>query len=289
MNKIELKKDYIYKKNIKKFLIYHMADIHFNTNTKQSTFNKILKKVLEDRPSYIIITGDLLDTPEIIKNSSKIKELVLFLTNLSKISKVIISLGNHDTFNDEHINFFKKINELNNIYVLNNNTYTDEYIYVYGNTLPSEYYYNVKMKESLNILLKQLNSDKNFITNLNKRKLNIGLFHSPICILDKTVTSKLQEFDLILSGHMHNGMIPNIISKYSKTTKGLVAPGKQLFPKVCRGRINKDNLSIIINGGITKLSQKSGKILSKLNFLYNKSINKIIITSNKLECIKNDK
>ena len=44
MNKIEIKKDYIYKKDIPKLLIYHMADIHFSINIKQKLFDKIKKQ-----------------------------------------------------------------------------------------------------------------------------------------------------------------------------------------------------------------------------------------------------
>lgn len=289
MNKIEIKKDYIYKKEIPKLLIYHMADIHFSINIKQKLFDKIKKQVELDKPNYIFITGDILDTPVIVKNKTKIKELVKFLTDLGEISKVIISLGNHDIINTKDLSFFNKLNELKNIYVLNNSIYKDEYIYVYGNALPSEYYYNVVREESLEILLDSLKNNAKLITKLDNKKLNIAMFHSPICILKEEAITKLQEFDIILSGHMHNGMLPNIISKYSKTTKGIIAPGKKLFPKICRGKINKFKTSIIITGGITKLSSASGKIISKLNFLYNQSINKIIVTNDKITYLKNDK
>ena len=62
---------------------------------------------------------------------------------------------------------------------------------------------------------------------------------------------------------------------------GIVAPNKDIFPKIARGKleynINNKNITIIINSAITRLSLRSGKILSKLNFLYNSSVNKIII------------
>ena len=40
---------------------------------------------------------------------------------------------------------------------------------------------------------------------------------------------------------------------------------------------NKHVITLIINGAYTKLSRRSGAIFSNLNFLYNKSVNKIII------------
>ena len=42
--------------------------------------------------------------------------------------------------------------------------------------------------------------------------------------------------------------------------------------------VKNRRITIIINSGITKLSRKSGKIFSLFNFIYNMSVNKIIIT-----------
>lgn len=288
MNKIELKTDYLYYKCKKDIVIYHMADIHFNVNTKVSKFEKILKKVSEDKPNYIIITGDLLDTPEIIKDTKKIKELVKFLSDLSIESKVLISIGNHDIYFEKGINFFKKLNEFNNIYVLDNYIYQDEFIYVYGAMLPGEYYYNVLGCESKEYLIDML-KDNNYIKDMPKSLFKIGLFHSPVCLTDKEVFKYLDNFNLLLSGHMHNGMVPNIVSKYGKGNMGIIGPFRKWFPKVCRGRIDTGKTSLIITGGVTKLSYKSARSLSYLNFLYNIGINKIILTSDRLKTLKSNK
>ena len=85
-------------------------------------------------------------------------------------------------------------------------------------------------------------------------------------------------------------MVPKFLSKLFKKNQGIIAPRKGWFPKVARGKfeINKFNktITIIINGGITKLGEKSAHILSKFNFIYNIDINKIIITNK--EGIKNE-
>ena len=283
MNKVDVKKDYVYYKKKEEKVIYHMADIHFNMNTKSSLFDKILKNIEKDKPDYIIITGDLLDTPEIIKNKSKIHELVDYLSRFASISKVIIALGNHDIYLDNGIKFFKKINEIKNIYVLINEDYIDDYIYVYGMMLPSEYYYNVLGYEDENILI---DSIKKMKLNKPKNVFSIGLFHSPVCLTSENVINYLKDFNLILSGHMHSGMVPNIISKYSSGNRGIIGPFRKWFPKVCRGKVLLKDTLLIINGGVTKLSYKSARHLSKLNFLYNISINKIILTNDKIKCLK---
>ena len=77
-------------------------------------------------------------------------------------------------------------------------------------------------------------------------------------------------------------MVPDFLNKFFKKNNGIIAPNKKWFPEISRGKIEKmrkgKRITIIITGGITKLSLKSSKLLSKLNFIYNTSINKIIIT-----------
>ena len=104
-------------------------------------------------------------------------------------------------------------------------------------------------------------------------------------LIDKDILNLLKEYDLLLSGHTHNGMVPKILSKFFKKNQGIVAPNKRLFPEIARGKLEVNilnkTITLIINGGITKLGEWSAKSLSKLNFLYNIDINKIIITSKK--------
>jgi len=285
VNKVRIKKDYLYHKNGNDLVIYHLADIHFNINTKQKLFNKIISKVSEEMPNYLIITGDLIDTPMIIKNhKKKVKELVKFLADLGEFTKVIISLGNHDVMFDEDRKFFQKLDALKNIYVLDNKSYSDEFIYVAGFTLSSRYYYNLFGKESVSALLQELKQHYKLISRLPKDKVKIGLFHSPLGIIDDVVWDKLSEFDLLLSGHMHDGMVPDFLKVFFPKNMGLIEPSKKLFPRICRDRINKDGRTLIITGGVTKLSLKSSKWLSKFNFVYNIGINKIILTNKKGRC-----
>ena len=227
-----------------------------------------------------MITGDLIDSPMITKDRIRIKKFVNFLSCMGEVSKVIISIGNHDVYDEDDLKFFNKINEIKNIYVLNNSKYVDEFIYVYGITLPSEYYYNISGKEDYNILLKSLKKNNRLISNLPSDLVHICLCHSPMCLKKKDIQDKLNEFDLVLSGHMHNGMIPPLIDFFGGHW-GLIDPPKKLFPKICRGRIKLKNYDVIITSGVTKLSIQSAKMLSNLNFIYNIDINKIILTCKK--------
>ena len=76
-------------------------------------------------------------------------------------------------------------------------------------------------------------------------------------------------------------MVPGFIGWMLPKNMGLISSTKRFFPKNARGRIDvtsgSHDTTIIINGAITKLSEISGKLMSKLDFLYNKSMNKIVI------------
>lgn len=286
MNKIEVHKDIIYNSKITKDInIIHIADIHFNKDTKDKKLDQIKEEIYKNNPDYVVITGDIIDDPTVTRDKINIKRLLIFLTDISSRTKVIISLGNHDIFRTDDYKFFKNLNELKNIYVLNNDIYIDEFIYISGFTLPTNYYYNMNKEESKDILIDHLKKYKKLTTNLPVFIPKVSLIHSPIRLADKEVLEILKEYDLLLSGHTHGGLVPKFLNKLFKNNQGLIAPNKKIFPDIARDKIEKNlfnkKITIIITGGITKLAARSTKILNKLNFVYNMDINKIIITNKK--------
>ena len=101
---------------------------------------------------------------------------------------------------------------------------------------------------------------KNIEDKFIKNKYNILLSHSPINILNYNLKA-----DLILSGHMHNGLV---LPVFKKGNNGIVGPYSTFFPKECRGIIKKENTALIINGGVRKISNSSSFILRILNPIY---------------------
>lgn len=282
MKNIEIVKDILSSKKLKKDITFiHIGDIHYNETTSAKKLEYIKYAIEDAHPDYIFITGDLLDRPKITKNKEKIKLLVSWLNSLGNIAKVFISLGNHDIILEEDYKFFNKLNDINNIYVLNNQSYEDENVFISGFTLPTNYYYNIEKHEDEDALLETLQNNFNLVTNLPKKKYKVALIHSPILLSEKKVVEKSKEYDLVLSGHMHNGLIPRILDKIIKNNYGLISPDKRFFAKNTRGKIKTKYYTIIITGGITKLSPSSTKILSKLNGLYPISINKITVKGEK--------
>ena len=191
MNKVKIQTDIVHHDYAKKDLtIIHIADIHFNINTNAEKLVKVKESIIKLNPDYLVITGDLVDEPSITKNKIKIKELIKFLTDLSTYTKVLISLGNHDIFNDNDLVFFKKLNEFNNIILLDNDSYQDDYIYIAGLTLPSKYYYNITYDESSDILLEHIQHHQELISKLPARLPKVLLIHSPIKLTDEEVLNK---------------------------------------------------------------------------------------------------
>jgi len=129
------------KKNLR---IVLLSDIHFSKYFKIDKFNLILDSIRKIKPDYICISGDIIDDVFVLYDDNFKEILITFFVDLSHISKVFISLGNHDIKNksDDSIIFFNKLGELKNIYILNDSYYMDNNVVINGYLLPYEYYYN---------------------------------------------------------------------------------------------------------------------------------------------------
>ena len=89
---IEEKKYNINDKNVKLCLL---TDLHFTDNYDLTILDKIKENVKINRPDFICLSGDIIDQSTVI-NSNDIELLKKFIEELSHISQVIITLGNHD-------------------------------------------------------------------------------------------------------------------------------------------------------------------------------------------------
>jgi len=261
------------------------SDLHYSKNIDLNLLLKI-KDVLEMiNPNYIFFAGDFLDTNDFIKYNINKKELLLkWVEEISKKRKFIIVNGNHDLMSkgkewyyDYYKSFWCELSSIENVYYdFETLVYNDENILVYGINLPFNYYENSSRKENKSILINYLQNNIKKAPNDNN-KFKILLIHSPEYITDKDILNYVKEFDLVLCGHMHNGLVPNIIDKIFICNRGLIGPNLQLFPDNARGLkviiTDEKKVNIFISGGITKLSGSSN--LSILNHLYRPEIDYI--------------
>lgn len=262
-------------KDIKDFKIGLLSDIHYYPEFNQKIFDRIINQMKTNKPDYIAITGDILDS----SNTKDLKKLETFFTNLASIAKTFVVLGNHDqkaghmhhwsNYKNEELE--KMLNRIENLHYLKDNQVTINNITFYGFNL-SHYHYEV-VDETYESFCKEI---KTLNPKLSDTTYNVVLFHSPINIYKYIKEHKehnLSKSDLILSGHMHNGCLPFIIShplnKLFKTSRGLISPARTLFPKYAQGRIyERDGY---VYEGLTKLSH-STRFFHKFDILFRKNV-----------------
>lgn len=250
-----------------------LSDIHYYSKKDIKRLYEILKNVSILKPNYICIPGDLIDERFIHDE----KLLLKWLKDLSKISLVIISIGNHEfihkknyeTYNKE---LFKKINKFDNIYVLDNKLKIIDNINFIGITLPGEYYYKYKEKNKI-YLINFINNYLPFVNN----NYTVLLCHTPIELINSKVYDKLNsrnKINLILSGHTHGAITPNILKNRLKG-RGIINPHKKIFTKYNYGKYKLNNTDFIISSGVTKASHKN--MFSFLNIFFSPEITVIDI------------
>lgn len=225
-----------------------ISDIHYYNKNDIKHLNNVLDNIKKIKPKYICITGDLTDESNIYDEDKMIEWLI----KLANISKVILSIGNHEYYINKHKKIFglnkklyNKIKKINNLYLLDNDNILFDNINFIGLTLPMEcYLVEDKKDSSIRKYLEKLNTDKKYY--------NILLCHSPVNISDER-NLKGFDFNLVLCGHTHGGITPRVFRPVLKN-RGLVSPRKGILPKVSYGHIKVNNTDIVITSGITVVS-----------------------------------
>ena len=152
---------------------------------------------------------------------------------------------------------------------MDNESITLKKITFYGYTLPYLYYSKKNIEQS-KVALTFFKLNK---TGFKNNNYNIILSHTPIIFENADLVKEVKNVDLVLSGHMHNGVIPIVLDKIFKGSKGIISPTKNWFPNYARGRIvlNK-NTNLIISKGITTFQKTAPFICRIFNFLYPSNI-----------------
>lgn len=263
----------------KKILV--ISDIHYVNEKDNKKLEKLLNVIKRYNADYICIPGDIIDNNDIEDK----RYIINWLKRLSKNITVLLSLGNHDIRSKDEFNEYKSyidtdfiyaLNSINNLYLLNNCSKSYKDIYFYGYTQSFDYYYKDKNEDSI-IMNKEL--DEYMVCNNLPNKFKVLLMHSPICLNEINIKKKLNCYDLILCGHMHNGIVPIILDDIFKGNRGIIAPSKRLFPELARGIVRNSNI-LVISSGVTKLSRGVNKFLRLFNIFFPIGINVIEFSDN---------
>ena len=143
---------------------------------------------------------------------------------------------------------------IKNIHVLDNGVFEDKQSYVFGLSMPSEYYDTPAhpYSEDKEVLLKELKKNAARLKNLPKNKVKIILIHSPTCLTDPDVCKYLNEFDFVFAGHMHNGIVPPILQKIWRGHRGFVTATKKFFADQ-NTRLGLYGDKLIVLGAVTTI------------------------------------
>ena len=261
-----INKTYNIKSNLNKCIVL-ISDIHYSNKKDIKVLNYVLDNIKKIKPNYICIPGDIID-------KSKINDEGLFIEwfkKLSIICKVIVSIGNHEFYINKNKkefglnkDFFDKLSNINNLYLLDNKNIIIDDINFIGLTHSIELYNDESNNlEQFNKNIKKLKT--------NKEYYNVLLCHSPVNVVNSI---KLNNIDLVLCGHMHGGVVPNFMRKLFKND-GFINPHLKLFPKNVYGYIKRNNTNIIITSGIRVLPFKL------INKIFNPEVVKINLTNKK--------
>lgn len=250
-----------------------ISDIHSDTNR----LIKIKKIIKQKGIKNILIPGDLVDSV----NDKYNEELLNIIKDISKMSSIYIVKGNHDMISlnkmrkrsfSKNNKFYKKLSLIKNVNILDDDNYyisLNKDINIYSLTLPLKWY---KEREKISNFKKYIKEDLKIVDN---NKLNILLSHTPKGIIVNDLIRQdieyIKNMNLILCGHMHAGLKPICFRKNNKH-KGLVGPYKTFLPKEAYGIYNNNSSSMLISGGVTKLSHQTGILLRPFRNLYSSEV-----------------
>ena len=259
-----------------------ISDIHFSRLVKNLKLRAIIKQLELARPDYIFIPGDLIDTLECVDSESERQRFLNFLQNLTAISsvrKMIVGLGNHDFYRipenkkgwlivrDKE--FLKSLRQVPNLVLLDDQTYQDDDIFCFGYTQKKSYYTEdgVNFAENAEAQLEDLTKTLANLPEPPADKLKFALIHAPTHLQTPDIEFLLQPFDYILSGHMHNGIVPPVLDEFWRNQKGIISPTKKLFSGACRHTLKTYDDKLIVVGPVTTFHAHLG-LLEKLNVFY---------------------
>ena len=220
-----------------------LSDLHCTSFGRNNL--KMIKKIASVKPSAVIIAGDLINGTA----NEKFDYAANLLEVFSKVNiPVYYAFGNHEerlegAFNKEGA--YRAYSDICSRYafLLNNDsmkltprsrTITGPQTSIFGLVLPDEQF-RMKLSKGL------ISPVGSYIGDPDPDGYNILIAHDP---------SYYREYldwgaDLILSGHLHGGIIRLPL------LGGLISPRYSFFPKPDKGRYDYDNdRTMIISGGV---------------------------------------
>ena len=243
------------------FKIVQLSDFH--SNGYKDTTDIIINKIENINPDIVVMTGDMVSW-----EIGNIDELEKLISSLSINYPIYYINGNHEqlleiTNLNEYNEFLNKIKSLGVTYIKNN------FVEIIrdGQSI-NLYEIDIPLMEGNGLYVKEGELDDDYInsklSNIKSNKFNILLAHNPLFIDEYSSWGA----DLVLSGHIHGGII-----KIPIIDVGVLSPEKKFFPKYDSGEFKVGDTTMIVNRGI-------GTSSIKLRVFNNPEISVITLKSN---------
>lgn len=237
--------------------IVAISDLHYHQVYQKKRFSKLFDAIKKQNPDYICIPGDLIDTVDVLEEAD-MTPLMDFFKNLATIAPTMLVLGNHDIEKKAQYCYPKKwveeLNQIPNLHLLEHERLTFQDLSFYGYSLSTRFY---RSRKHLEQFLKESQFPK------KESNYEVLLLHTPQHLLEDPYYERISQFDLVLSGHTHNGLMP----EWARGNSGIISPGKRFFPKMVRGKMVRGSTTLIVSSGVMKLSYHS-HFFRYFNFLF---------------------
>lgn len=288
--------------------IAYLSDVHSDI-TKLEDVIKVLK---DNKIKILLIGGDTVDSTKDYKSKAKLREL---FEELSKTMKIYIGMGNHEFLHytkdvdgvlsevkSKDIKYWNEMSSMHNVYVselpVEGSTvtkwYFDKDIDITALNFPIDFYLNNERRKDF---LKQLKVMDDSI--INKRKYNILLCHTPRNLVRKGLICEdidcLKGFNIILSGHMHAGLVPKSL-RSNNFGVGFVGPHASVLPEYAYGLVVNRGIAVLTTGGVTKVTKSANPnasrvinrafVKNKLNSIYSPEVEILNLTNGRKNSIK---
>jgi predicted MPP superfamily phosphohydrolase len=232
-----------------------VSDLHDKRFGKEN--EKLLEEIRAEEPDLILIAGDILTAHP----HEKLKTAETFLTELSKIAPICYGNGNHEhraklypeTYGDLAKDYADLLSRVGIAPLVNESTCLEQYgIRVWGSEIDKHYYKRLTIPKMEPSYLMDLLGEP------DPTEYNILLAHNP----DYFQEYAAWKADLVLSGHVHGGIVR--IPFYEKNPeyrgekkngpcwrlKGMLSPNVRFFPKYDGGRFEKNGTTMLVSRGL---------------------------------------
>lgn len=268
--------------------IFSFSDLHINESFDFNKLKLIITEACKTNPNIICFVGDLVEDSRVFCDK-RIKNIIIdFFRTLSLIAPVYVIRGNHDYLTKKDNKwenfssdcFFENLNNISNTHVLFNKTMNTSLsnVSISGQDLGvNTYKYYISYNESIEAYFNYVSSNiVSMEENLDSNDFNILCTHSPINCFDRNFSN----YSLVISGHMHNGALPNFLDKILPGNFGFLYPGGKLFPRYARGIVSlEEDAYGVICSPVTMSAEFSNiKLVKKL---YKPSVSYINVKSTK--------